>query len=319
MGNFSSGLAIAGTAVLIWSSAAAISYYSAKNHSIAKKEQVAEHSLSNETTELLDKVKNNSDDYLLHLELARSIQKDAFGNSDPNVLMQAVDEYKKVLQLKPDYPDALLGLAGLCMDAGINDQASKYYESYLKVRPDDLDTKTDYALSLVEGNKLDLAEKILLENISKEKSLKNILALSLVYKAKNNIPQALDLANQALALATTTEDKENVNEFIVSINKINKPDTTNLSPAKLIESYFREHQIIGPKVSQIVWKGLNQVNIVLNNFPIENMPSFAKDKLISNILEKFKILPNIITIKFISAESEKELLSIEVGSSNKKE
>ncbi len=319
MSKISSSAIIIVLTLILWSSAATISYYSAKNHQVLKTEQRGEskQQLSPETQALIEKSKQTPDDYRLHLELAKNIQQEAFSNSDPNILMQAVDEYKKALELKPNYPEALLGLAGLCMDAGILDQATKYYESYLKQRPDDIEAKTDYALSLVESNKLDLAEKILKENITQDKSLKNLLALSLVYKAKTDIKTALDYANQALALANSAEDKNRVNEYIASINnqKTVDPDSNNLSPATLVEQYFKGHEIIGPKVAQITWRNLNQVEISLQHFPIENMPPFAKEKMINNIKEKFKILPNIITIKFISAETQKELLSIEVGSS----
>lgn len=317
MSKINSSMAIVALTLILWSSSAAISYYTAKNRQVLKTEQRGNTTkeLSAETLALIEKSKQNPDDYQLHLVLARSIQQEAFSNSDPNILMQAVDEYKKVLQLKPDYPEALLGLAELCMDAGILDQATKYYESYLKQKPDDIAVKTDYALSLIESNKLDQAEKILKENVAQDKSLKNLLAISLVYKAKADIKTALDYANQALVLAISVEDKTKVEEYITSIStKKADPDNDNISPAKLVEQYFKGHEIIGPKVAQITWKNLNQVDIALSNFPIENMPPFAKEKMINNIKEKFKILPNIITIKLISAETQKELLSIEAGS-----
>ena len=155
MSKLKAKLSVICSAAIIWSTSAAISYYSAKNYKENKRAALSESpSLSSTTQTLLEKTRETPNDVALRLELAQRIKEDAFSSSNPNMLMQAVDEYKKVLELDEKNSTALLGLAQLCLEAGIIDQASRYFESYLKLNPNDLEVKTDYALSLIENNQI---------------------------------------------------------------------------------------------------------------------------------------------------------------------
>lgn len=83
----------------------------------------------NQIAAMSEQVKSNPNDLDLHLKLAKTLQSDGYKSSNVNTLMQALEEYKKVLEIQSDNPEALLGIADICMDSGIPDKAAEYYEN----------------------------------------------------------------------------------------------------------------------------------------------------------------------------------------------
>ncbi|MBP9839191.1 MAG: hypothetical protein KBC84_10830 [Proteobacteria bacterium] len=266
----------------------------------------------NQIAAMSEQVKSNPNDLDLHLKLAKTLQSDGYKSSNVNTLMQALEEYKKVLEIQSDNPEALLGIADICMDSGIPDKAAEYYEKYINTKKDDITIMADYSLALLQIGKTELAEKNIKEALLKEENLKNNLTLALIYKLKEQKEDALSSAKKALSFAKSEMEIGKVNEFISSLNKANEVvNTANISPAMMIDDYFRNHQIIGPKLDKIQWLTADTVNILVKDFPISQMPPFAKQKFTTSIKDKMKVLPQKIIINIIG--SEKETLKIEVG------
>ena len=85
------------------------------------------------------------------------------------------------------------------------------------------------------------------------------------------------------------------------------------SPAGQVSAYFQTHPIVGPKLKGLSWPQLKVAKIMLENFPVEQMPPFAKEKFIGGMKEKLKNLPERLNLSLCDAASGKELLRVEVG------
>lgn len=90
-------------------------------------------------------------------------------------------------------------------------------------------------------------------------------------------------------------------------------DQALTSPASRISTYFKTHPIIGPKLKGIRWEGATTAVVKLDNFPVEQMPPFAKAQFVQRITDTFTDLPEATTIKLVDADSEKELMTLQVG------
>jgi tetratricopeptide (TPR) repeat protein len=231
-------------------------------------------------------------------------------NSDPALLMRAVATNSQILNLDPKNKDALIGMASLAFENGVFDKAKGYYERYLEIVPTDLKAKTDYSLTLIQVGEGGKAKEILNELLKVEpNSFATRLSLALAHKVTGDKDAARQSATIALSHSPDENGKKVVEQFLANLDKpedIMAP-APGESPAIAIDSFFRNHQILGPKVEKISWKDQSTVEIVLNQFPMEQMPPFAKEKLKKSIGEVISRLPGDIVVKFLAAEDSRVL------------
>src|SRR5262249_21893741 len=86
-----------------------------------------------------------------------------------------------------------------------------------------------------------------------------------------------------------------------------------ISPGTAVVDYFRNHPIIGKKIRSIQWPDATTAVIALDNFPVEQMPPFAREKFLSNAKQALGALPTKVTVKLVDADSSRELITIEAG------
>jgi len=317
-------------ALLLWSGAAGLSSYLAQGEPAKEsghRAVTAKTEDSANVKQLRERASNDPKSVDAHLALASALHEEAFENRDNALLMDAVKAYQDVIALDAENGDALLGLATLCFEAGILDKSMLYYERYLKVRPDDLRAKTDFALAKIQANSLEEAEKILNEVIKAKPELYQAhLALALAWKLEGKKELAEKKANEAKKLAPTEDDRQRIDLFLKAMEERKAvPDESmaaeakgemsseELSPAGQVSAYFQTHPIVGPKLKGISWPELKVAKIMLENFPVEQMPPFAKEKFIGGMKEKLKNLPERLNLSLCDAASGKELLRVEVG------
>ena len=65
------------------------------------------------------------------------------------IVMEAIKQFRKVLELDPTQSRALLAIASISLENGLADKAIQYYERYLQVAPDDLRARTDYGMAML--------------------------------------------------------------------------------------------------------------------------------------------------------------------------
>lgn len=320
-----------GLALLLWSGAAGLSSYLAEGDAAKESSHrgaVAKTEDSENVKHLRAQADKEPNSVPARLALAGALHEEAFENRDNGMLMDAVKAYQDVLAISAENSDALLGLATLCFEAGILDKSTAYYERYLKQKPDDLRAKTDFALAKIQGNELEAAEKILNEVITVKPDLYQAhLALALAWKLEGKKEQAEKKAAEARKLAPTDDDRQRIDLFLKAMDEKKSPDDQagdmkeaaveaspeDLSPAGQVSAFFSSHPIVGPKLKGISWPELNVARIMLENFPVEHMPPFAKEKFIAGMKEKLKNLPNPVNLSICDAASGKELLRVEVG------
>ena len=312
-------------ALLLWSLSAGLSKYLAegfsRNHARGQTQAAAP---SSEEVAALRKAANASpNDADVQLNLAFGILRDAYAKGDGSVLMDAVKAFQKVLELKPEQPDALLGLATLCMEAGIIDKALEYYPRYIKQRPEDLRAQSDYALALARGGDASKAEELVKAVLQKDANFfPGLVSAAVVARIQGNVEQAEQFAKQAIDKAPDEDAKKRVESFIAGVAEAGQGDAApaeavspeTMSPARQITEVIKGHPIVGPKVQRISWPEEHTARVELANFPVSQMPPFAKTKFITGVQEKLQRLPEKFTIELVDQQNEQERLTVEVGS-----
>lgn len=334
-----------GVSLVVWSAAASLSTYLAadferNHHKEAEQGQVdgskaAGHEVSvlpgsQDIEEMRKAAAENPADVEAQVQLGYALIKVAREESKAGYLMEAVQIFNKALSIQSEHPAALLGLAALSLQAGVVEKALEFYPRYLAVAPNDTRARADYALALIQAGKMDEAEEALQSILTADPSfLPAIMTLAYKRREEGKIDQALTLANRAKATATTEALRNNIDSFIVSLSTTEStqseasaakvpaaPSTVvdeRSSPAVRVQKYFSEHSIVGRKLSRVRWDSPTLAVIEVQDFPVEQMPPFAKTQFVNKIQQNFADFSEQITIQLRDAQTDKELLSVLVG------
>lgn len=305
-------------ALILWASASSLSNYLATDleRNEHKKEKQAIVETSDEVKQLKTQLETAPEEETNYLKLADALVIEAEQKSDSQLIMQAVDALNKLLAKSPENPEALFRLAELCLQFGIIDKALDYYPRYLKQRPDDLRARTNYGLSLLQAQNSEEAIKTFEEIIKKDNgNFPAILSLALAYRMTKNYDKAKEVASQALANAPDQLAKDKVKAFLASLEE--QPEDSSaetkeeaISPANKIASFFKEHEIIGPKIKKTNWVNAKTYELYLENFPVEQMPPFAKEKLVGRVKEMLKGLGEKYQVLIKDSATNQTLMSI---------
>lgn len=306
-------------ALLLWIGASSLSNYLAEDltrKEEQKHEQVASTSSDN-VQELKSKLESAPEEEENYLKLADELVIEAEQKSDSQLVMQAVDVLNKLLAKSPENPDALFRLAELCLQFGIIDKALDYYPRYLKQRPDDLRAKTNYGLSLLQAQKSDEAIDTFKSVIEVDsENFPATLSLALGYRMTKNFKKAKFIGEIAREKAPDEDAKNKVNSFLASLEKeladsAESSNEENVSPANKIASFFKEHEIIAPKIKRTNWASDKTYELYLENFPVEQMPEVAQEKFVTRIHEMLKDLGDGYRVVIKDNETDSILFSIE--------
>ena len=317
-------------ALVLWGASAGLSHYLALDF---EREHGSQKGLSQASkvkpSEDFDKVQRNAEanpkDVDLQLKLGYAQVQEAYSTSNGELLMAAVQTFQKVLELSPENPDALLGLASLCLQNGIIDKALDYYPRYLAKRPDDIRAKTDYALVSFRADKFEEGKKLVDEILSANPDFFPAhMVMAFAYRMKGDLDGAKVQATKAKKFAPDETLAKEVDAFIAGLSEapktvaksekvVKKKEADYSSPATRIESFVKNHSILGPKYRGSEWQGEKQVNIKLHQFPVKEMPPFAKQIFISKTKSELQDLPEAVKLQFVDAESAEELLVVSVG------
>ena len=336
-----------GGAILIWSLSLGISAKLAdslgagKGHgAVSKAASVAE--LSPELKQLKSKIETNPDSREGRLAYAHAVEVQAIETKDNALLMEAVAQYQALLAKDELDPEALLGLAHLCFEAGIIDKAVELYPRYLGVRPSDHRARVEYALTLIQAGDLEGAiaatEQVIAEN---PQVFQARVTKALVLRLQGKKELAEKEAEEAKRLAPGEEERRRIDEFLSRMDKahaeeqeakrseaaaaqaqVGEAKVTHalsgqnpelVSPGETVVGYFRNHPIVGPKIQKISWPDASTALIELRDFPVEQMPPFAKEKFLSNAKKVLDALPHPVTVRLVEQGSNKILLEIAGG------
>lgn len=306
------GIALLGTG--LWLTASYGADYLAGGHfRQAMKKHAVPAELPVEIETLRQKVKANPADSKSALELARKYHQEAALRKDGQLLLSAVQAYSEILRVEPKNKAALYELGMLTFDQGLLNKGIEYLGRYLAIQPNDLRAQTNFALAKVQNNQAEEAIPVLVSVVEKTPDLfPPHFALALAYRVSGQKEDAKKMANKALELAPDKTAETKVRTFIASLNESSqtKPPTTNLASA--VESYFKNHQIVGPKLRGFNWLSSKLVHISLADFPVDAMPPVAKQSFVAKIKAQFANYNQPLKIVFVDAANSKELMAVEL-------
>ncbi len=213
----------------------------------------------------------------------------------------ASDAYGHVLRLDPDNLEALRGIGNLNYDRQKYDEAIAAYEHYLKRKPDDPDVQTDLGtMYLYTGNPDQAIVRYKKALSIKPDAFEAYFNMGVAYAAQNNAQQAHAALQQALKLAPDQDSKSRVKTMIAKLEggpaapggaqmaaAGGEPAGASAAAASTfegqIEAVVRGLPFAGPKVQSVKWDSKNDATVLMNDFPMEAMPPFARQKFLSDL------------------------------------
>jgi tetratricopeptide (TPR) repeat protein len=222
---------------------------------------------------------------------------------DPSYYRLAADAYGHVLALDPDNLDALRGIGNLNYDRQKYDQAIAAYEHYLKHKPDDPDVQTDLGTMYLYTGNPDQAILRYKKAISlKPGAFEAYFNMGAAYAAQGDSAQAHAALQQALKFAPDQDSKARATQMLAKLEggpaaqtagasggaQVASTDAQGSAAAPntfegQIESMVRGLPFAGPKVQSVKWDSKNKATVLMNNFPMEAMPPFARQKFLSDL------------------------------------
>jgi tetratricopeptide (TPR) repeat protein len=220
--------------------------------------------------------------------------------SKRDLVFEALEALRRIIDIDPKDKDALLMMAEISFQQQAFSKSAEFYKKYLELAPEDLDIRARYASSLTFVKDFPKAIQELEQIIAKQSDHFQALAyLSVAYSEKGDLNQARLYGERALKAAPNDEARTRLSKFIDSIGKSSTPNrgtipqssttdgSAKLPPAgEAIVSLIKNNPVAGPKVIGGEMKGDDTVQINLNDFPMDSMPPFVRDKFVSKIREQ---------------------------------
>ncbi len=232
---------------------------------------------------------------------------------DPSYYPRAAAAYAHVLKIDPENMDALRGVGNIDFDQRKFDEAIAAYEHYLSKKPDDPDVRTDLGTMYLSTNNADQAvvqyKKVLAAHPQFFEAAFN---LGVAYGQMNQIADARAALATALKIAPDGDARNRVNQMIASL-ATPPANATDNSPAagapptavdagapraaspsgdmaatggtfqSAMEQMLRGLPIAGPKVQSLEWSSPTTARVLMDNFPMDQMPPFAANKFMTDL------------------------------------
>jgi Flp pilus assembly protein TadD len=222
---------------------------------------------------------------------------------DPSYYPRAANAYAHVLKIDPENLEALRGVGNIDFDQRKFDEAIAAYEHYLSKKPDDPDVRTDLGTMYLSTNNADQAvvqyKKVLAAHPQFFEAAFN---LGVAYGQMNQAKDARLALATALKIAPDGEARDRVNQVIASIAGTPAGATANAAvdaapaaPASgnpvvaggtfqgAMEQMLRDLPIAGPKVQSLQWPSPTKARVLMDNFPMDQMPPFAANKFMTDL------------------------------------
>jgi Flp pilus assembly protein TadD len=223
---------------------------------------------------------------------------------DPSYYPKAADAYGHVLKIDPENIDALRGIGNIDFDQRKFDEAIAAYEHYLSKKPDDPDVRTDLGTMYLSTSNADQAvvqyKKVLAAHPQFFEAAFN---LGVAYSQMNKPDDARTALQAALKMAPDGEARNRVNQMIASLNTppATAPDIAGATSApppsvasngaapttgtfqEAMEHMVRGLPIAGPKVQSLQWPSPTKARVLMDNFPMDQMPPFAANKFTTDL------------------------------------
>jgi tetratricopeptide (TPR) repeat protein len=210
---------------------------------------------------------------------------------DQSYYAKAAEAYGRALSIDPDNLEALRGIGDVDYDTDKFDQAIAAYEHYLKKKPDDPEVITDLGtMYLYTGNPDQAIAQYHKALRLKPDMFQAYFNLGVAFAQQNKTADAKAALMKAQELAPDDTARNQVKDVIAKIAGGAAPSQASgagATPAPTfqgeIEQLVRTLPIAGPKVGSVQWTSQTTARVLMNNFPMDQMPPFAKDKFMTDL------------------------------------
>jgi len=224
---------------------------------------------------------------------------------DDTYYAKAAEAYGHVLKLDADNLQALRGIGDIDYDTNKYDEAIAAYEHYLNKKPDDPEVRTDLGtMYLYTGNPDQALVQYQRALKIKPDMFQAYYNMGVAFAQQNKPADAQVALQKAYDLAPDDNAKSQVKDLIAklaggaagpmasagpsssaavsqaSAPAVAQPATTFQGD---LEQIVRGLPIAGPKVGSLQWSSKTRTKLLMDNFPMDQMPPFAKQKFLTDL------------------------------------
>ena len=210
------------------------------------------------------------------------------------IIMEVIRLHTEILDVEPNDAGTLRNLADISFNFRVVDKARNLYERYLVLQPEDHAVRVRYGAVLTLAGEVDRAvselETVLAVRPTDFGALVN---LSIAHAERGDVAKSEQIGKQALAHAPDQAARERFRQFLESRESTadveqaeGEPDSSELITADLsgvaaqIVLKVQGNAVAGPKFVGAHQNG-ERLELVFDNFPMEQMPPFARDKFLT--------------------------------------
>jgi tetratricopeptide (TPR) repeat protein len=218
---------------------------------------------------------------------------------DSSYYPKSANAYAHVLKLDPDDLDALRGVGNIDFDQRRYDEAIAAYEHYLSKKPNDPEVRTDLGTMLLSSGSADQAvlqyRKVLETHPSFFEATFN---LGIAYGQMHQLDAARSAFEKARGLAPDADTRNRVMQMLAELggnampaaqggSKLGQPNATFAADSgsfkNAMEQMLRDLPIAGPKVASVQWASATRARVLMDDFPMDQMPPFATAKFLADL------------------------------------
>jgi tetratricopeptide (TPR) repeat protein len=215
---------------------------------------------------------------------------------DKQLYDEAIAAYEHYLKKKPDDPEVRTDLGTMYLYTGNADQAVVQYKKAIASKPGFFQAYYNMGIAYAQENQADEAAA----------TLKQALTLAPDDTARDQVKQliaklngapAASASNQAASAATASASSSQKQAAAAkspaaasSAASVAMAKASPAAPASAeddfhdaVEEMIRGLPIAGPKVTSVEWPDKLKAKVLMDNFPMDQMPPFAKTKFESDL------------------------------------
>jgi len=219
---------------------------------------------------------------------------------DPSYYAAAAEAYEHVLKIDPDNLDALRGVGNINFDQRKFDAAIAAYEHYLSKKPDDPDVRTDLGTMLLSSGAGDQAIKQYRRVLEAHPDFFEAMFNLGVAYGESNPAAARDALNKAIKMAPDAQARSRASQLLASLDSNSNSAMGGIGGGKnpsgttppaappttfraAVEQSVRDLPVAGDKVKSVEWSSDSEARVMMDNFPMDQMPPFAATKFITDL------------------------------------
>ncbi len=229
---------------------------------------------------------------------------------------------------------ALRGVGNIDYDRRHYDEAIAAYEHYLTRKPDDARVRTDLGTMYLSTGNTDVAIVQYTKVVTAHPDFfEAYFNLGVAYADQENKPVARRYLLKARTLAPDDRARGEIDQMLATIGAHGAPgesaaasggnavvaDGNAATFQGAFEQMARGLPIAGPKVHGVQWTGDNHPRLLMNDFPMDQMPPFAAARFLDDLKSgtadamKSHHVPGPVTVEIADAASNRVMQSVTVA------